>query len=85
MMILFVEARPCPCRVFDANGVELNYVTFCNTETGEVEQFEYKEGEPVVSEDEQTGELRLNRVRAFHPSPLRIVKMNGEVLSDQSA
>ena len=35
--MLLTIATHAPCRVFDADGVELEYVVWANTETGEVE------------------------------------------------
>lgn len=75
-MIVTVETRECPYRVFDANGTELKHVLYCDTETGEVEQFETEDGVVVVVKDKSNpGDFRFNRVRLFHPAPLRLEKM----------
>ena len=59
-----------PCKVFDANGVELLRVIRCETETGEVEQF---------LTDPQTGEILIDAAKEeavrwtkCYPAPLRV-------------
>jgi hypothetical protein len=75
-LILFVESRPCPVRVYDADGNELNEVTMCNTDTGEVEQFVRKDGNLVVENG------RYLRNRSFQKAPLTITKMDGELIAE---
>jgi hypothetical protein len=58
-----------PCRVFDANGVELAFVTWCDTETGEVEFLKRKDGFFVPTSDGK----RIEKFREFRPAPLRVV------------
>jgi hypothetical protein len=65
-MLLTLKNRPFPCRIFDSEGTELNRVVEANLETGEVEQYVYSEGKPVI----ENGAVK--RIRSFHPAPLRI-------------
>jgi len=77
-MLLFIESIGVrPCRVFDANGVELNYVTFCNTESGEVEQYKLSgDGNPIL------GKNGFVRIRSDHPAPLQIEKIEQPLGND---
>ena len=59
-----------PCKVFDANGVELRWVLRCDTETGEVEQH---------ATDPETGKIQIDIAKGeivqqtkFYPAPLRV-------------
>lgn len=58
-----------PCRVFDADGVELKYVVMCDTETGEVEQLVYNENDRHF--EKAIGNTIARSVK-FYPKPLRI-------------
>lgn len=43
-MIITATCRPpCPCRVYDANGLEWKYLRSVDTESGEAEQMQVTE------------------------------------------
>ena len=59
-----------PCRVFDANGVELDYCVSCDTETGEVTQIQWDpETRDFVFNEAGDGVLRKT---TLYPKPLRV-------------
>ena len=68
-MILRTEDK-MPCRVFDANGVELKYAVWADTETGEAVHLTGEIGGFVFSvrDDGQPGVATEWRQ---HPAPLR--------------
>lgn len=57
-----------PCRVFDATGEEIPWVTWCNVSTGEVERLETDEYGKFVGPD--CGMIR--KIRETRPAPLRL-------------
>lgn len=58
-----------PIKVFDANGIELEGLTFCNVKTGEVLQSVIEDG----SYKHWYGEII--REKKFYPAPLKIEKL----------
>ena len=74
-MAILTAEKDFPCRVFDANGVKLEFVTWCDTETGEashlVKGLDGKFG-LVVADD---GELRARTEWRQHPAPLRVERL----------
>ena len=54
------------CKVYDANGVELKYLVWCDTETGKVRELAKKEDGEFVFDDEG---IRI--VEKTYPAPLR--------------
>ena len=73
-MILRTEDK-MPCRVFDANGVELKYAVWADTETGEAVHLTGEIGGFVFSvrDDGQPGVATEWRQ---HPAPLRMVPID---------
>ena len=71
MAILTPETH-APRRVFDANGVELHYVTWCDTETGEAV---HVVDDAFVMTDvtvNDAGELVVRTEWRQHRAPLRV-------------
>lgn len=53
MIITAHDHPPCPCRVYDANGLEWEYLTQVDTETGEVVQLVRNEhGDYIIEGDD---------------------------------
>jgi hypothetical protein len=57
----------CDCDVFDANGVPLKYVVWCDTETGEAVHIT----QPLESTVDEGGEAGLRKEWRQHPAPLK--------------
>ena len=61
-----------PARVYDAHGIEIIYVIWMDTDTGEVEQIAVdRRGRFVFDEDKQ----ELETIRSFYPAPLKVVEV----------
>jgi hypothetical protein len=66
----------CQCQVFDANGVELKYAIWADTETGEAEHYVRDEtGFVIVHPGGYIGESYVKTEKRQHPAPLRFVPM----------
>ena len=65
-MILEVPGD-CDCDVFDANGVPLKFVVWCDTETGEAVHIT-QPLEPTVDEN---GEVVLRKEWRQHPATMK--------------
>ena len=63
----------CPCRIFDANGVEIMYATYAEIETGVVEQLvcDDSSGKPVFALDNYR---EIKRSRKTFPAPLTYIR-----------
>ena len=63
----------CPCRIFDANGVEIMYATYAEVETGVVDQFVFENtiGRPKFALDENR---EIKRKRTTFPAPLTYIR-----------
>lgn len=59
--------------VFDANGVQLHYVTWCDTETGEAVHISFEDGRCVMAVDDAGSPVAKTEWRK-HPAPLTLVK-----------
>ena len=68
-MILKVPDH-CRCRVFDANGVELKYAVWADTDTGEAVHYVRDETGFVLTTDEAYGERCVKTEWRQHPAPL---------------
>jgi predicted carbohydrate-binding protein with CBM5 and CBM33 domain len=64
-MILSVKTSQ-PCRLFDAEGREVLYAVWADTETGEAIQYVRKDDKFVIENNEVVKETRQ------HPAPLRV-------------
>lgn len=64
-MIVSVKTSK-PCRLFDAEGREVLYAVWADTETGEVQQYVRKDDKFVIENNEVVKETRQ------HPAPLRV-------------
>lgn len=64
-MIVSVKTRP-PCRLYDADGREVLYAVWADTETGEAIQYVRRDDKFVIENDEVVKEKRQ------HPAPLRV-------------
>ena len=73
-MILSVQ-NDRPCQVFDANGKPLEYVVWCDTETGEAVHLVIPL-EEVVGED---GTPEARKEWRQHPAPLSFVRGTAEI------
>lgn len=62
-MAILTAENDSPCRVFDANGVMLELVVWCDTETGEASHLVHQGDD---------AELRVRTERREHPAPLRV-------------
>lgn len=69
-MIVSVETTR-PCRLYDADGREIMYAVWADTETGKAIQYARKDGQFVVEGKEVVRETR------HHPAPLRVEPMKG--------
>lgn len=69
-MILEVPGD-CDCNVFDANGVPLEYVVWCDTETGEAVHVVH----PLESTVDEGGEAGLRKEWRQHPVPLKFNRL----------
>jgi hypothetical protein len=58
-----------PCRLYDANGLEILYAVWADTETGETIQYARKDDRFVIEGMEVIKEKRQ------HPAPLRVEKI----------
>ena len=65
-MILIVPGD-CDCDVFDANGVPLKYVVWCDTETGEAVHIV----RPLEFTIDDDGEAGVRKEWRQHPAPLK--------------
>jgi hypothetical protein len=54
-----------PTILFDAEGVPINYCTYCNTETGEVEVYDMNAYRP--------GMFEVPTVIQYRPAPIRVI------------
>jgi len=59
----------CPCQVFDANGVELKYAIWADTETGEAVHY-VRDDKGFVIEVHEHGERSVKTEWRQHPAPL---------------
>ena len=64
----------CQCDVFDANGKSLEYVVWCDTDTGEAVHI-VMPPEAVAGED---GTLEARKEWRQHPAPLTFVRHTAE-------
>jgi len=69
--------RTASCQVFDANGVELHYVRWCNTDTGEADHIVFNADGRLcwsyaVSFFGQSDKGKVKVERRQHPAPLRV-------------
>ena len=64
-MIVSVKTSK-PCRLFDADGREVLYAIWADTDTGEAIQYVRRDGKFVIENDEVVKETRQ------HPAPLRV-------------
>lgn len=55
-----------PVRIFDADGVEITHVIWCDTETGAVTRFETADGKIVLAFGVP------KRIIEFRPAPLQV-------------
>ncbi len=69
-MILKVP-EDCACDVFDANGVRLEYVVWCDTATGEAVHVVL----PLESTIDDAGEACLRTEWREHPAPLKFNRL----------
>ncbi len=67
------EPFPWPCRTFDANGKQLIMLLSADTETGEVERYDYSLADNLFRIDPVTKRVKVLKER--HPAPLRVMKM----------
>lgn len=66
------QAEPWkPGRVFDANGEEIKFVIWMDTESGEVVQLRNDGQVPLLNDDRSD----VLRDRKTHPAPLTVVEM----------
>jgi hypothetical protein len=64
------QAEPWePAKVYDANGEEITYVVWMDTDTGEVVQLKH-DGESLVFNGDRSDIVRQLK---FYPAPLRVV------------
>ena len=71
-MILKVPEH-CPCKVFDANGVELQYAIWADTETGEAVHL-VKDDKGFVISVHEKGNLGPKCEWRKHPAPLTFTR-----------
>jgi hypothetical protein len=72
---MILDAKTDRCRVFDANGVELKYVLWCDTETGEAERYVRDEGGfVIVHEGNYGGMSYVKTERVHYPAPLTFAR-----------
>ncbi len=64
-MIVSVKTSK-PCRLFDAEGREVLYAIWADTDTGEAIQYVRKDGKFVIENNEVVKETKT------HPAPLRV-------------
>lgn len=76
MTEIVVGDKNTPCRLFDADGVEITYATHANLVSGVVTQYETNEhGNIHISRDEQSGEARARKIQKVYKAPLRFEKI----------
>jgi hypothetical protein len=71
-MILTVP-YDCPCQVFDADGVELKYAIWADTETGEAVHY-VRDGDGFVIEVHEHGQRGPKCEWRKHPAPLTVTR-----------
>ena len=64
-MIVSVKTSK-PCRLYDADGREVLYAIWADTDTGEAIQYVRRDGKFVIENDEVVKEKKT------HPAPLRV-------------
>ena len=69
-MIINLETREGPCKIYDANGVEIERVIEADTNTGKVLQYLH----PYIRStgDGTSTEYVSAKVYAYYPFPLRV-------------
>lgn len=67
------------CRIYNAIGNEVRYVTEANMETGEVERIKLDKNGKIVVDWKR---YEVVRERLFVPAPLRVVWMDVETVKE---
>lgn len=63
--------------VFDANGVQLRFCVWCDTETGEAVHHEIDADDCLVWTVDETGSPTTRKVWRQHPAPLTCRRVGG--------
>jgi hypothetical protein len=66
-VVILKVPEDCACDVFDANGVPLKYVVWCDTETGEAVHIV----QPLEFTIDDDGEAGVRKEWRQHPAPLK--------------
>lgn len=65
-----------PCRLFDADGVEIKFATWANLDTGDVTKYVIDAtGKKELVRNTETGGLEFRKERRQFKAPLRIEKI----------
>jgi hypothetical protein len=66
-VVILKVPEDCACDVFDASGVRLEYVVWCDTETGEAVHIV----QPLEFTIDDDGEAGVRKEWRQHPAPLK--------------
>lgn len=69
------HAEWMPCKLLDANGVEITEAVWADTDTGEVVRLRRDADRSFVITVDEEGELVVAKDWETHPAPLRLVRI----------
>jgi len=72
--VILSVPNDCQCQVFDSNGKPLEYVVWCDTETGEAVHIVI----PIEAVAGEDGTLEAQKEWRQHPPPLTFVRGTAE-------